>query len=91
LTEVTSNTAIAVLLMPILAGTAAAAEMDPRLLMFPAAVTASFAFMLPVATAPNAVVFSSEQITVREMATEGFALNLVGVAVVTLISTWLFG
>jgi solute carrier family 13 (sodium-dependent dicarboxylate transporter), member 2/3/5 len=90
LTEVTSNTAIANLLMPILAGTAADVNMDCRVLMFPAAITASFAFMLPVATAPNAVVFSSDRVTVRQMASQGFALNLIGIIVVTAISTWLF-
>jgi sodium-dependent dicarboxylate transporter 2/3/5 len=90
LTEVTSNTAIANLLMPILAGTAAEASIDCRVLMFPAAITASFAFMLPVATAPNAVIFSSDRVTVRQMASTGFALNLLGVAIVTAISTWLF-
>ncbi len=90
LTEVTSNTAIAVLMMPILAATAEAADMDYRLLMVPAAITASFAFMLPVATAPNAVAFSSDRITVKQMAREGFVLNLIGITVVSLYCTWLF-
>lgn len=90
LTEVTSNTAMANLLLPILAATATATGIDPKILMIPATVTASFAFMLPVATAPNAVVFSSDRITVREMVREGFVLNLIGVVVVTLYSSLRF-
>ena len=86
LTEVTSNTATTSLLMPILAAAALAAKIDPLLLMVPAAVSASCAFMLPVATAPNAIVFGTGQFTTREMAREGFALNLVGAVVVTLVT-----
>ena len=63
---------------------------DPRLIMVPATISASFAFMLPVATPPNAIVFGSEKLTIRQMATEGFALNLSGVVVVTLICWWTF-
>ena len=57
LTEATSNTATTALLMPILAAASMAAQIDPMILMVPAAMSASCAFMLPVATAPNAVVF----------------------------------
>ncbi|MEM9532456.1 MAG: SLC13 family permease [Pseudomonadota bacterium] len=89
LTEITSNTATTALLMPIMAAAGVAAGIDPRLLMVPAAMTASCAFMLPVATGPNAVVFSSQQVTIREMAREGFVLNLIGVCVVTLVSYFL--
>ncbi len=91
LTEVTSNTATTNLLMPILAAAATSAGIDPRTIMVPAAISASFAFMLPVATGPNAVVFSSGQLTVREMAREGLALNLMGVVVVTLVCYLQFG
>ncbi|MCA9261266.1 MAG: anion permease, partial [Planctomycetales bacterium] len=91
LTEVTSNTATANLLMPILAATASAVDVDPRSLMVPAAISASFAFMLPVATGPNAIMFSSNQLTVREMAREGLTLNLLGAVVVTLVCYWQFG
>jgi sodium-dependent dicarboxylate transporter 2/3/5 len=84
LTEVTSNTATATLLLPILAAAATSAEIDHKLIMVPATISASFAFMLPVATGPNAIVFGSNQITVREMAREGLVLNLIGVAVVTI-------
>ncbi|MFK8113148.1 MAG: DASS family sodium-coupled anion symporter [Rubripirellula sp.] len=91
LTEVTSNTATANLILPILAATALAAAIDPRLIMVPATISASFAFMLPVATPPNAIVFGSEKLTIRQMAQEGFALNLIGVLIVTLICWWTFG
>ena len=91
LTEVTSNTATANLLLPILAATAISIEVDPRLIMFPAAISASFAFMLPVATPPNAIVFSSEQLTIRHMAREGLLLNLLGAVVVTIACWLLFG
>ncbi len=83
LTEVTSNTATTTLLMPILAAAAASGGFDHRLIMVPAAMSASFAFMLPVATGPNAVIFGSGELAVKEMAREGFALNLIGAAVVT--------
>lgn len=91
LTEMTSNTATTALLMPILASAAIATETDPRLLMIPAAISASFAFMLPVATAPNSVVFGSGQVSIRQMATEGFVLNLLGAAVITLLCYFLLG
>lgn len=91
LTEITSNTATTNLLMPILAAAAVAAGIDPRMVMVPAAISASFAFMLPVATGPNAIVFSSGEITVRDMAREGLALNLIGVVVVTLVCYFQFG
>lgn len=90
LTEVTSNTATTALLMPLLAAAAVAAGIEPRLLMFPAAISASFAFMLPVATPPNAIVFGAGKMSVVEMAREGFVLNLVGVVVVTCVCVfWL--
>jgi sodium-dependent dicarboxylate transporter 2/3/5 len=85
LTEVTSNTATASLLMPVLAATAVATEINPMLLMVPAAMSASCAFMLPVATAPNAIVFGSGRVTIREMARAGFVLNLVGAVVITFV------
>jgi solute carrier family 13 (sodium-dependent dicarboxylate transporter), member 2/3/5 len=85
LTEITSNTATTSLLMPILAAAATAAAIDPRLLMIPAAISASCAFMLPVATAPNAIVFGTGKFTTSRMAREGFALNLLGAAVITIV------
>jgi sodium-dependent dicarboxylate transporter 2/3/5 len=72
--------------MPILAATGIAVGIDPAILMVPAALSASCAFMLPVATAPNAVVFGSERITILQMTRNGFALNLIGAVVISTIS-----
>jgi sodium-dependent dicarboxylate transporter 2/3/5 len=83
LTEITSNTATTSLLMPILGAAAIAAELDPKLLLIPAALSASCAFMLPVATIPNAVIFGTGKISIKRMAGEGFVLNLIGAGVVT--------
>ncbi len=76
LTEVTSNTATTTLLMPILGATAIAGDMRPELLMIPAAISASCAFMLPVATAPNAIAYGTGAVSTAHMAREGFVLNL---------------
>ena len=90
LTEITSNTATTTLLMPILAAAALGAGIEPALLMLPAALSASCAFMLPVATAPNAIVFGSGKITVEQMAREGIVLNLMGAVVITaVVCFWL--
>ena len=85
LTEITSNTATTALLMPILAAASLGAGFEPATLMLPAALSASCAFMLPVATAPNAIVFGTGKITVEQMVREGFALNLIGAAVITTV------
>lgn len=84
LTELTSNTASTILMMPILGAVALSNEIDPKFLMLPAALSASCAFMLPVATAPNAVVFGTGYLTVPKMVREGIVLNLIGVIVVSL-------
>ena len=76
LTEATSNTATTALLLPVLAAVALAVNIDPLWLMVPAAMSASCAFMLPVATAPNAVVFGSGELPIQRMVREGFVLNL---------------
>lgn len=91
MTEMTSNTATTTLMMPILAAAALAAGVEPALLMVPAAMSASCAFMLPVATAPNTIMFSTGRFTTRTMATEGFVLNLVGAVIVTVVCVVLFG
>lgn len=88
LTEVTSNTAITVLLMPILAATAIEAKIDPALLMLPAAFSASCAFMLPVATPPNAIVVGSGCVEPSDMARAGFVMNVIG-AVIVAVVCWL--
>lgn len=85
LTETTSNTASIVLLMPILAAAALSAEMDLRWLMVPAAMSASCAFMLPVATAPNTIIYGCGQVSTQLMAREGVVLNLIGAIVITLV------
>jgi len=83
MTETTSNTASTTLLMPVLAAAALAAGIAPELLMVPAAMSASCAFMLPVATAPNSVVFGSGLVSTARMAREGVLLNLLAVAVIS--------
>ena len=83
LTETTSNTASTVLLMPVLAATAIGSNIDPRLLMIPATISASCAFMMPVATAPNSIVYASGFFTTKQMAREGFALNICGACIIT--------
>jgi sodium-dependent dicarboxylate transporter 2/3/5 len=88
LTEITSNTATASLLMPLLAAASVVMEINPMLLMIPAALSASCAFMLPVATAPNAVIYGSGRVSIREMARTGLVLNLFGAVVISAVS-WL--
>ncbi len=76
LTEMTSNTATANLLMPLLAAVAAGTGVKPELLMIPAVISASCAFMLPVATAPNAIIYGTGRISISQMAREGVVLNI---------------
>ncbi|WP_269541912.1 SLC13 family permease [Cerasicoccus fimbriatus] len=83
LTELTSNTATTNLLMPVLGGVAIGLGESPLLLLAPAAISASCAFMLPVATPPNAIVFGSGRLTIPDMMKSGFALNVMGVFLVT--------
>lgn len=83
LTEATSNTATTALLMPILAAASMAAQIDPLILMVPAAMSASCAFMLPVATAPNAVVFGTGQIGIQTMVRWGIWVNVLGAVVIS--------
>ncbi|MCB9778520.1 MAG: SLC13/DASS family transporter [Alphaproteobacteria bacterium] len=91
-TEVTSNTATTTLLMPVLAATAVATGTEPALLMAPAAISASCAFMLPVATAPNAIVFGTDRVPIGEMARRGLVLNLLAAAAIAgLCSAGLIG
>ena len=90
MTETTSNTASTTLLMPVLAAAALAAGIRPELIMVPAAMSASCAFMLPVATAPNTVVFGSGMVTTARMAREGVLLNLLGAAVISVVCYLLF-
>ena len=83
LTEITSNTATTVILMPILGAVSMASGIDAVLFLIPAAISSSCAFMLPVATMPNAVVYGTGEFSIKRMVKEGFVLNLVGALVVT--------
>ena len=85
LTEITSNTAVATTLMPVLAATALATGAPAGMLLTVTALAASCAFMLPVATPPNAVVFSSGYVNVAQMARAGLGLNVLAVVVITLL------
>jgi sodium-dependent dicarboxylate transporter 2/3/5 len=85
LSEVTSNTATANILMPILGAAAGANGMDPALLMFPATLANSLAFMMPVGTPPNAIVYGTGKVRIIDMVRYGFVLNLIGVVIVTLV------
>jgi len=85
LTEATSNTATTTLLMPIMGATAVAVSADPLLFMIPAAMSASCAFMLPVATAPNVIMFSTGRVPIARMVREGVVLNFAGAAVISVV------
>ncbi|KAF1480730.1 Solute carrier family 13 member 2, partial [Pygoscelis antarcticus] len=88
-TECTSNVATTTLFLPILASMAEAICLNPLYVMLPCTLSASLAFMLPVATPPNAIVFSYGQLKVIDMAKTGFVLNILGVLTITLaINTW---
>lgn len=84
LTEITSNTATASMILPIIAALAIAMHIHPYGLMIAVTLAASFAFMLPVATPPNAIVFSSRYVTIRQMAKAGIWVNLLGASLITL-------
>ncbi|HHQ14367.1 MAG TPA: hypothetical protein ENK16_05020, partial [Chromatiales bacterium] len=86
LTELTSNTATTATLIPVLYAVATGLGLDPFLLIIPAGIAASCAFMLPVATPPNAVVFGSGLIGIPEMARAGLWLNLIGILLVTALA-----
>jgi sodium-dependent dicarboxylate transporter 2/3/5 len=85
LTELTSNTATTAAFVPILGAAAPGLGLHPAALMVPAGIVASYAFMLPVATPPNAIAFSSGRVTIRQMARAGLLLNLLGVVVVSVV------
>ena len=95
LTEITSNTATTAAFIPILAAVSVAIGVDPMLLMVPAALAATCAFMLPVGTPPNAIVFATGAVKIQEMARGGLVLNVTGVVLITiatlLIGPWALG
>lgn len=82
LTEMTSNVATVLMIAPILAEASVQLDIHPYLLLIPAAIIASFAFMLPVATPPNAIVFSSGWITIPRMFRAGLALDVIAMAII---------
>jgi sodium-dependent dicarboxylate transporter 2/3/5 len=85
-TEITSNTATATLLMPILAIVGASAGVDPAIFMIPAAMAASCAFMLPVATAPNAIAYGTGEIAIKDMVIEGTLLSFLVSCIVAIVT-----
>jgi len=95
LTEVTSNVATASMLLPILASVAFKLDLHPFGLMVGATLAASCAFMLPVATPPNAVVFGSGYLQMKDMVSAGFWLNIISIVLVTLmvyfVLPWMWG
>ena len=89
LTEVTSNTATATMAMPIMAGVAAGLGFAPLTLMAVAALSAAMAFMLPVATPPNAIVFGSGYLTIPQMVRSGIWMNIVAIMLITVVASTL--
>lgn len=89
LTEFTSNVATVNAVLPIIAAASVALNVDPRLLMIPATISASCAFMLPIGTPPNAIVCGTGRIRMGQMAGYGLIMNLVGVVLATLATLWL--
>ncbi|NOQ76723.1 MAG: DASS family sodium-coupled anion symporter [Methylococcaceae bacterium] len=85
LTELTSNTATTEMILPILASVALAMKTNPLLLMIPATLSASCAFMLPVATPPNAIVFGSGRIKIADMVKAGLLINVIGVIIISVL------
>ncbi|MCB2219359.1 MAG: SLC13 family permease [Bacteroidetes bacterium] len=90
LTEVTSNTATAQMILPIVAALSVTVKVHPLLFMLPVTLAGSMAFMLPVATPPNAIIFGTDRIRIADMAKTGFFLNLIGIVVVSL-AVWFLG
>jgi sodium-dependent dicarboxylate transporter 2/3/5 len=86
LTELTSNLATTATLLPVMGAIALQVDVPPILLTVPITIAASCAFMLPVATPPNAIVFSTGAITIPQMVKAGVLLNLIGIVIVTLVS-----
>ncbi len=87
LTELTSNTATTEMILPILAALAVSVKINPMFFMLPATLAASMAFMLPVATPPNAIVFATNQLQIKDMIKAGFIINMISVI---LISVWIY-
>jgi sodium-dependent dicarboxylate transporter 2/3/5 len=86
LTELTSNTATTSMALPVFTGIALGLGQDPLLLLVPLTIAASCAFMLPVGTPPNAIVFGSGLVSIPQMARAGLVLNIIGIVVITAIT-----
>lgn len=89
LSEFTSNTAQVATMTPVLAAMAPALGLDPKMLVVVCALAASSAYMMPVGTPPNAIVFGTGMVRMPQMIRAGFVLNLAGIAVITAIGWWL--
>jgi sodium-dependent dicarboxylate transporter 2/3/5 len=86
LTELTSNLATTATILPVMAAIAVETGQDPLIFVIPVTLAASCAFMLPVATPPNAIVFSSGRVSIPRMMRAGFVLNIIGVVVLSLVA-----
>ncbi|MDT8429208.1 MAG: SLC13 family permease [Pseudomonadales bacterium] len=95
LTEITSNTATATMILPVVAALALALDMHPFALMIPCAMAANCAFMLPVGTPPNAIIFATDKLKIAEMMRVGFLVNILSVVLIVLtvyyLVPWLWG
>lgn len=89
LTEITSNTATATMILPVLAALALALNIHPFALMIPAAMAANCAFMLPVGTPPNAIIFGTGKIRIVEMVRVGFLVNFFALCLIILVIAYL--
>jgi sodium-dependent dicarboxylate transporter 2/3/5 len=89
--ELASNTAVATAILPVLAAAAPSLGVDPVRLLVPATLASSLAFMLPVGTPSNAIVFATGHTTMRQMARAGFGLNIMAIVVITVVSEVLWG
>ena len=85
LTELTSNTATTEMILPILASMGVAMHTNPLILMIPATISASCAFMMPVATPPNAIIFGSGKVKIAEMAKTGILINIMGAIIISVV------
>jgi sodium-dependent dicarboxylate transporter 2/3/5 len=89
-TEITSNTALISIMLPILYKVAQNTGMDARLVMMVATICASYAFMLPIATPPNAIAMSSGVISIKDMAKYGFVFNIIGIVTIVVVAKLLW-
>jgi len=89
LTEIMSNVALVTIFLPVVGGIAIGTGLDPLALMIPVTLAASCAFMLPMSTPPNAIVFASGHLTVVQMVRAGVILNIMAILWIALLSKWL--